>query len=154
MNKIYALADSRLNAFRHLFADYYAELECDEEVDHLLDEYIIADYKEKLIYIDIIEVDGQAQGFIIYQVDRNDNEWNFKEGWGDIRELYVSPSLRGKGLGKSLVSFAEAKLADSKIHGTYALPSAEAVEFFEKCGYVQTEEYNEDLDCPVFVKNI
>ena len=53
-----------------------------------------------LIKIDILK-DGETHaGFVIYQNDDIDNEWHFKEGWGDIREIYVIPSLQNINLDK------------------------------------------------------
>lgn len=148
----YPLKDVHVNAFKSLFKNYYQELGCDEDIEHLLDEYIIADCIAGLVSIDLLDVDGKTAGFVIFQVDGKDNEWNFKEGMATIREIYLSPEFRGNGYGKFMLLSAELKLLEKGANSSYVLPDEYSVEFFEKCGYKQTEEYNEDLDCNVFVK--
>ena len=43
MLHISPLRDETEKAFEKLFTDYYAELDCDENVPHLLKEYILPD---------------------------------------------------------------------------------------------------------------
>ena len=146
------LRDDAKAEFERLFSDYYTELECDEDVPHLLAEYVIPDLLAGLLHIDILK-DGQTYvGFVIYQKDDIDNEWNKKEGWGDIREIYVSPAHRLNGLGKFLLFTAEMKLKESGIERCYAMPCEGAQKFFEKCGYTRGREYDEELDCFVYEK--
>jgi len=152
MLHISPLRDNTLPQFKKLFTDYYAELGCDDDCNHLLDEYVVPDLLAGLLYIDILQSDDDFAGFVIYQRDDVDNEWNFKEGWGDVRELFVAPPFRRKGCGKFLLCAAEAKLRDLGCEKCYALPAEEAVPFFEKCGYAATNAYCNELDCPVFEK--
>jgi GNAT superfamily N-acetyltransferase len=153
MLKLNPLKDNNIAQFKTLFTDYYDELGCDEDIDHLLDEYVIYDCLQGLLQIDLLEADGKPCGFVIYQQDKNDNEWNFKEGFGDVREIYVVPSERQKGYGKFMLNSAETKLKESGVSACYAIPSVEAVPFFLACGYEETEEYCDDLEAPVFVKS-
>ena len=44
---------------------------------------------------------------MIYQKDDLNHEWNLREGWGDVREIYVTPSHRRAGFGKALLLAAE-----------------------------------------------
>ena len=152
MLHISPLRDDALEAFKELFCNYYKELGCEEDCDHLLKEYIIPDLLAGLIKIDLMRNDGEPSGFVIYQIDDIDNDWNFKEGWADIREIYVVPSLRRSGAGLLLLYTAEMKLREAGATQSYALPSEDAVPFFEKCGYKATDEYNPDLDCKVYIK--
>lgn len=152
MLHISPLRDDSLAEFKKLFCDYYKELGCEDDCAHLLDEYIIPDLLAGLIKIDFMRSDGEPAGFIIYQIDDIDNEWNFKEGWADIREIYVVPSLRRSGAGLLLLYTAEMKLREAGATQSYALPSEDSVPFFEACGYKATDEYNPDLDCKVYVK--
>ena len=142
-----------MEIFRNLFKEYYAELGCADDTEHLIDEYIIPDLKASLLHIDLIAEDNEVAGFIIYQIDDIDNEWNLKEGWGDVREIFISPSRRLKGLGKFLLYSAEMKLKEAGAKGAYCLPYEDAVPFFTACGYADSNEYCEDLDCNVFEKN-
>ena len=102
--------------------------------------------------IDILHDGEKYAGFVIYQTDDINNDWNLKEGWGDVREIYVSPSSRRQGLGKFLLFTAEMKLKESGINRAYCLPYEESASFFTACGYEKTDDYNEDLDCFVYTK--
>ena len=152
MISVFPLSDETQKAFEKLFTDYYTELDCGENIPHLLEEYILPDLLAGLIKIDILK-DGEAYaGFVIYQKDDIDNEWNFKEGWGDIREIYVAPSHRRQGLGKFLLYTAEMKLKEAGTQKAYCLPVEGAEGFFTACGYTRANEYSEDLDTFVYEK--
>lgn len=152
MLKISSLSDITKESFALLFGKYYEELGCEENVPHLIDEYILPDLLSGLINIDILQDGETYAGFVIYQKDDIDNEWNFKEGWGDVREIYVLPSLRRQGLGKFLLYTAEMKLKESGAGKCYALPVQGAEKFFECCGYSATDEYDDETDCRVYEK--
>ena len=153
MLHVYPLTDKDRNIFNNLFKDYYAELDCADDTAHLVEEYIIPDMLAGLLHVDLIADGGEASGFVIYQIDDINNEWNFKEGWGDIREIYITPSRRRQGLGKFLLYTAEMKLKEAGAQKAYCLPFEGAVPFFTACGYKKSSEYCEDLDCAVFEKN-
>lgn len=153
MIKVSPLSDETKEEFSKLFKNYYEELDCGEDVPHLLDEYILPDLLAGLIRIDVLTEDGKTAGFVIYQKDDIDNEWNLKEGWGDIREIYVLPSLRRQGLGKFLLYTAEMKLRESGAEKCYSLPVEGAEEFFKACGYTATNEYDEETECRVYEKH-
>ncbi|MGN1060489.1 MAG: GNAT family N-acetyltransferase [Candidatus Coproplasma sp.] len=140
--------------FEELFCAYYTELGCEDEPCHLFDEYVLPDLKENLFSV-AVAVDGDTLcGFIVYQTDRPDNEWCFREGDGDIREIYVSPSRRNGGMGKELVAFAENELALSGVKNIYVLPTEEAEGFFTACGYSDGGDYCAELDNKVFEKTL
>ena len=152
MIKVSPLRDVDKGEFTELFKDYYRELGCLDDVPHLVEEYIIPDLTAGLLKTDILK-DGEIfAGFIIYQVDDIGNDWNFKEGWGDVREIYVIPSKRRKGLGKFLLYTAEMKLKESGTSRAYVLPSENSLPFFGSCGYKKTDGYCAELDCPVYEK--
>ena len=152
MLHVYSLNDQKQDEFSKLFRDYYSELGCDDDCDHLLKEYVLADYLAGLISIELIDDGNDTSGFVIYQIDGIENEWNFKEGFGDVREIYVVPSRRRKGLGKLMLYTAEFKMKELGAQKCYCLPYEEAVPFFAACGYLKTDGYNPDLDCPVYEK--
>ena len=152
MLHVLPLNDKNEKQFSKLFKDYYKELGCDDDCDHLLKEYVLPDLLAGLISVEVIEDDGEISGFVIYQIDGIENEWNFKEGFGDVREIYVSPSRRRKGLGKLMLYTAELKMKEAGAKKCYCLPYEEAVPFFTACGYSETDGYNCDLDCPVYEK--
>lgn len=152
MIKCYPLKDIKKDDFYALFTTYYAELGCEDDAAHLLDEYVLPDYLSGLLSIDLIDEDGETAGFIIYQIDGIENEWCQREDFGDVREIYVVPSRRRKGLGKFMLFTAEMKLKEAGAKNAYALPCAGAEAFFTACGYKDCGEYCEELDCDFFVK--
>lgn len=137
--------------FFKLFSDYYNELECDEDIEQLLTDYVLPDCAAELLRIDLALEGGEAVGFVIYQTDGIENDWNFKEGWGDIRELFVAKNRRKSGIGRALLQNAEKNLNAKNI---YLLPEEGAEGFFIKCGYADGGDYNSELDCKVFEKRI
>lgn len=152
MLQISPLKDGAKEEFEKLFESYHTELGCGDNVPHLVGEYIIPDLLAGLIKIDILRDGGKAVGFVIYQIDDITNDWNLKEGWGDVREIYVLPENRGQGFGKFLLYTAEMKLKESGATKSFALPAEGAEEFFTACGYKKTEDYSEDLDCFIYEK--
>lgn len=150
---ISALEKKDYAAFRLLFAAYYEELDCEDDPLHLLDEYIIPDYEEGLLHIAVSGNGQRLTAFIIYQTDDPVNDWCFKDGCGDIREIYVLKEERRKGTGSALVKFAEVGLEAEGASGIYTLPTEDAEAFFTSLGYSDCGEYCEELDNKVFMKS-
>lgn len=153
MLHVYPLKDADRNSFEKLFCDYYAELDCGEDAKHLIGEYIIPDLIAGLLHIDLINDNDECAGFIIYQIDDINNDWNLQEGYADIREIYIAPEYRRKGTGRFLLYSAEMKLKEAGAKKAYCLPYAKAIPFFTACGYRNTDRYNDELDCFIFEKN-
>lgn len=146
------ICDKHKEIFSKLFKAYYGELGCEDDALPLVEDYILPDLLAGLLKIDIIKDNETFAGFVIYQKDDIDNDWNFKEGWGDIREIYIVPALRKKGLGKFLLYTAEMRLKESGVSKAYALPASGSEKFFEACGYNKTDGYCAELDCAVYEK--
>lgn len=153
MLKLYPLKDLSLETFKKLFTLYYAELGCDDDCGHLIDEYVVADYKAGLLSVDLLDDGDDTAGFVIYQIDGIENDWNKRESWGDIREIYLAPPYRGKGYGKFMLYAAEMKLRERGAKQIYALPSDGACEFFRACGYTDSGDTDAELDCPFYTKS-
>ena len=153
MIKISPLSDLTKTEFETLFSSYYKELGCEDDTAHLTEEYILPDLLAGLISIDILRDGETYTGFVIYQIDDIENEWNFKEGWGDIRELYIIPSHRRQGLGKFLLYTAEMKLREKGANKSYCLPVEGSESFFTACGYSRTDDYSAELDSIVYEKS-
>ena len=152
--RIVGLERQHYPAFREMFISYYAELDCDDDPLHLLDEYVLPDFEANLLHIDIALCDdGQAAGFIVYQTDDPLNDWCFKDGWGDIREIFVTAARRGQGIGTQLVRHAETALSAEGASGIYTLPLEEAEIFFTKAGYSPDGGCCEELGTKVFIKD-
>lgn len=64
----------------------------------------------------------------------------------EVNKLYVSPELKGKGIGKKMLFFLEDVIqkAGSKEAIVYALPSAAS--FYEKQGYLVLKDVEVDFD--------
>ena len=60
---------------------------------------------------------------------------------------------RRRGLGRFLLYTAEMRLKEAGTENIYALPDADAADFFAACGYELTDEECAELDCNVFVKS-
>ena len=153
MVRVFPLNDRYADKFAKMFCDYYDELGCDEDGEHLVREYILPDLLAGLLKVDLIEDDGALCGSCIYQTDEPGNEWNFKDGWGDIREIYIVMQRRRRGLGKFLLYTAEMKLKEAGAKDIYALPDDEADDFFVACGYELSDEVCQELECNVFIKS-
>lgn len=152
MIKVSPLNDVTQAEFERLFTEYYAELGCEDDCARLLKDYILPDLLSNLIKIDILQENEKFAGFVIYQIDGIENDWNLKEGWGDIREIYVTAPLRRQGLGKFLLYTAEMKLREMGADKSYCLPAEGSAPFFKACGYAETEDYNDELECYVYIK--
>lgn len=138
------------SVFTQLFADYYAELGCDDNAQLLVEDYVLPDWEADLLRLALAFDGEQCVGFIAYQVDGIENDWCFLEGYGDLREVYVAPTHRQRGLGKQLVAFAESDLGAIPF---YTLPEEASEAFFIACGYTDQGGYCCDLDSKVFEKN-
>lgn len=152
--KVRPIQISDYPAFEKLFCDYYTELDCEEAPLPLFTDWLLPDLKAGLFDVGVCEEDGVVVGFIIFQIDDLINDWNFKEGCGDVRELYVTPACRRRGFGSALLTFAEKRLADSGATEIYTLPVEECESFFIARGYADCGEYCADADNKVFIKNM
>lgn len=148
------LRDGDLQAFKKLFCDYYEELDCEEAPLPLFDDYLLPDFKAGLFDVAVGKEGESVVGFIIFQIDDILNDWNFKEGYGDVRELYVIPACRRRGIGSALLSFAESRLKESGTNKIYTLPVEECEKFFINRGYADSGEYCAEADNKVFSKNL
>ncbi|BCJ98713.1 GNAT family N-acetyltransferase [Anaerocolumna chitinilytica] len=101
--------------------------------------------------LDMLAVNGELVGFISYQVDSQKSDWCEREGWGFIREMYISHNMRRKGLGSILVDHAEMMLYDKGTKHIY-LTSDEAGEFWRSCGYTETKSLSTINHDPIYEK--
>lgn len=152
--KVRPVRESDYPAFEKLFCDYFTELDCEETPLPLFTDRLLPDLKAGLFDVGVCEVDGAVIGFVIFQIDDILNDWNFKEGFGDVRELYVAPAFRRRGFGTALLRFAENALVKSGATEVYTLPVEECESFFADRGYTDSGEYCAYADNKVFGKNI
>ncbi|MDE7300812.1 MAG: GNAT family N-acetyltransferase [Clostridia bacterium] len=136
---------------KKLFCEYYSELDCEDDPEEIFDGLVCGDLKSGLISA-AAAFDGDMVGFIIYQIDDVINDWCFKDGCGDIRELFVISSFRKSEIGSALVAFAESQLKAEGANCVYLLPTEESEKFFLTLGYADNGEYCAELDNKVFEK--
>lgn len=142
------------SAFKKAFCEYYEELGCEDEPHHLFDEYVLPDLEDELFCVGVALLNGELCGFIVFQVDAQGNEWCFREGDGDIREVFVLPSYRNEGVGKALVEFAQTELSALGVKSAFVLPTEESESFFASCGFADCGDYCAELDNKVLEKTL
>jgi GNAT superfamily N-acetyltransferase len=151
MAHIIPLTKDNLEPFKKLFTAYYQEMDCDENIEHLISEYILPDWEAELISIALAAEQNAVVGFVIYQIDGIENDWCIHEGWGDVREIFVEKSNRRQHIGSALLAYAEQQLSGLPL---FALPSDESESFFLSHGYRDSLELESTTSCKIFLKNI
>lgn len=114
--------------FADMFVYYFInETGADDSPDKLkegLVKMIFRQLEHKIVYVDVAKTD-KICGFIIYQVDKPESDWNERPGWGLIREFYVAKEHRNKGIGTMLLTNAEKKLKRRGVKNIYLTSSEE-----------------------------
>ena len=100
-------------------------------------------WSKKILYIDVLEENKQLIGFAIYQIDTPQSDWCKKEGWGFVRELYIQKDYRKQGYGYKLVKNIERRLINENVKDIY-LNADDAIIFWNKCNYINTNEVDSD----------
>lgn len=133
-----------LPAFRALLARYFREDLHLPLTDAQADELAWDIYGEIPLGVplELLFLDGAAVGFIDHQIDHPASSWCFHEGWGCIRELYVAPEYRRRGLAAALVEHA-CTAAENAGASTLYLTADDAIPFWEAQGFHRTGRINE-----------
>ena len=92
--------------------------------------------------LELLWLRGRAVGFIDYQIDRPGGSWCFHPGRGCIRECYLLPEVRGRGLGRRLARYAENRLRRRGAARVY-LTADTAAPFWQALGYADSGRVNE-----------
>jgi GNAT superfamily N-acetyltransferase len=154
IHEIRPYSGSDQTVFENLFLDYfftdYKIILSEAQLIEICGD-IIQLVKAGSSFLDLLFTDDRPIGFILYQKDSLDNEWCAKEGWGFIREIFVSRCFRKRGYGKHLVTSAEQKLKGLSVPGVY-IALEDNPDFWLKRGYVETDEIYEKNDGFIFVK--
>lgn len=85
--------------------------------------------------------DGVPVGFIDYQLDWEGSSWCWHKGWGCVRELYVQPEARGRGIGRALAQQAEDWARERGAARIY-LTADDGIPFWQVMGYRRTGRIN------------
>lgn len=96
--------------------------------------------------MDLMLQNGRLIGFIIYQIDREERDGSARIGWGFIREFWIHPELRRRGLGRRLLRHTEERLAELGAKQVYL--HTETPAFYRACGY-EEESCAEGRSCMV-----
>lgn len=144
MLHVYSIRDKDRQLFSHLFKNYCSELRRSIPLFDCPSPNGVSHFT----FIDLIAENDEVCGFAIYQ----SGEFFGEDGWGNIREIYIVPSYRKKGLGKFLLYSVEMKLTMIGAKSAYCLPIKEAVPFFENSGYVDSGKQC-DEGCNFYIKS-
>lgn len=124
MIKIETLTPVYFSSFKELFCDYFIKdfqitMDRDTIQEKVVEDQIIKQFSKRVIDIDIATNMEVMIGFIIYQIDTDKSDWNERPGEGFIREQYVCPHWRKKGIGSQLLHHAEEKLKQQGVRSVY-----------------------------------
>ena len=93
------LNEEDITEFKQMFCDYF-EFDCNIKLDkalieeNVINQQILPSFNKGVIYIDILKQRDKLLGFIMYQIDSEQSDWNEREGSGFIREFYIKPEYR------------------------------------------------------------
>lgn len=104
-----------------------------------LSDFIDDQCEKGIIRVSIAYVGEKPAGFSVFQIDTPESDWCLRPGWGFIREYYIVPTYRNRGIGRILAKHTERELRSMGAAGLY-LTSTGAVPFWQKCGWTLTGE--------------
>jgi len=128
--------------FTDMFCEYFKKdlksgLIDEDIINNIVNPLVLPQLEKGILFIDLLFINKLAKGFIIYQIDSKQSDWNKREGHGFIREFYINNSERRTGLGTTLLNHAENKLYSLGVKNIYlTCADKEYVEdFYFKNGY-------------------
>ena len=146
-------------ALRHLLVQYFAGLDWKDPKDAIPPSYvpkILARIAEMLdqgdFWVYLAREKGALCGFVIAQIDGEGKDWRKRPGWGFVRELYVLPGHRGKGMAGKLVRRAEASMLHSGASRVYL--TTDLTGFWEAMGYTDSGEVYEGNGGRIYTKEL
>jgi GNAT superfamily N-acetyltransferase len=74
--------------------------------------FIFEAWEKGIVRIVLAHAENRHTGFGIFQIDRPESDWCKHPGWGFIREFYVEPAHRLRGLGRALCMHIESRLRE------------------------------------------
>lgn len=139
---IQAYTSDRKPQLAKLLTAYFLEISDDLSEDIIrekLTDFIHQQHQKGVVSISFVLDGTAAAGFSIYQIDTPESDWCKRPGWGFIREFYISPPYRKKGIGRLLCRHTEQQLCSLGAARLY-LTADNAIPFWQKCGWTHTEE--------------
>lgn len=146
--------------FANLFVDYFVNdmkviFDRDKLKENLVRNTILKQYRENIIYIDLIKKED-ILGFIIYQIDNINSNWQERLGQGFIREFCILKEYRNKGLGSMLLNHAESTLKNLGVKQIYLTSdeNEKVKNFYLKNGYKTNYQRNKTNNNEIFEKTL
>ncbi len=145
--------------FKDMFNSYFIEIghvvPKEILIVKLLDGLILEQYKNGIISIYVMK-DENMYGFIIFQIDNDNSDWNKRPGWGFIREFYIIPTLRNKGLGSKMIKKVECLLKEKEVKNIYLTSNKNerTKQFYIKNGYIDEGIVDEISKLSYFFKQL
>ncbi|XOK62464.1 N-acetyltransferase family protein [Paenibacillus elgii] len=88
----------------------------------------------------VATIDGKVVGFACAQSYKS---FCYREGLGEITEMYIEQAARRKGLAASMIALLEDKLAERGVKNIKILTGSDngpAIRTYERCGYIKDDE--------------
>lgn len=126
-----------------MLVDYFTELSAgipETVIRGKILEMLLDEESRDILRIAIALKNDAPIGFSIYQIDSPKSDWCKKEGWGSIREFYIHPNFRSRGLGTELAAWTDQELRKMGASHLY-LTADDAIPFWQHCGYSKTNEF-------------
>lgn len=105
-----------------------------------LTDLIDTQHRDGIIHVLLIQEQEIFVGFSIFQLDTSESDWCKRPGWGFIREFYVVPEYRHRGIGRQLAVHTEKRLRELGTDRLYLTSDPAALAFWQRCGWRLTEE--------------
>lgn len=136
--------DQYQTQFEDMFVDYFVNDFGAPFPEEMIREKIVADFRSlnaRGIAPTLLAIDdeGDVAGFVTFQVDSEDSDWNDRPGWGFIRETHVNRGWRRHGVGTALVGIACNVMKQSGATDVY-LTTEGPFEFWENTGWKRSGE--------------
>ena len=153
-------AKKHYKAALRMLSDYFDEIFADQPEENIPKKYlpnilgIVGDEtKAYTIWMYLCFCGKTPVGFVMAQIDTQENPLCKREGWGFIREFYVAPAYRRKDCGRQMCRFIENVIYTDGAQEIYLTASAEtATHFWEVMEYVFSGEIDESNGNRVYEK--
>jgi len=139
MTEIVRFEESVRAAFDGLFVRYFIDDLPEEVIRAKICPFLFESWKRGVMEIFLARGEDRHIGFGICQIDRPESDWCKRPGWGFIREFYVDPAFRRRGVGRALCARIEDRLREMGAARAY-LTSGGAVPFWLALGYADSGE--------------
>ena len=132
--------------FRDVFEQYWKYITYNKVTKEQIkscQDYILKQVANQEIFM-LLSIDNNTVvGFSIFQIDNEKSDWNKFTGYGFIREFFIVPTKRCKGLGKELAKYTTIELFSMGAKNIYLDTAKNARDFWLKCGFVSTGKFDE-----------